>query len=367
MFIAHGEWVRKHARWILGGILLLLIPGFVALFTTTGGSARRESDLPTVQGKPVNVPQYEKARNAILAQYIMNAGRQPLRTPDFEDQLKQQAVLRIVMLQKAKKLGIRVTDDQIQATIESQPVFHDQNGHFDPNRYGPYAPFFVFLNNHGISLQFFEEIMREDVILQQLQVQVATAAKVTPAEVELVFKPLHEKLSIALVEFDTENSKESVTVTEDEAKAFYEQNQESFRRPAQVKIRYARFSLSDAKKAIKLADDEITEFYERNKMKYTDTNNVAKPLASVRTEVEEELLSLRAERAAGDRATELTVKLVHEPGQQKPDFAKVCTEFGAQAQETAYLSKTNNAPGIEAGPEFNRAAFALGPDANAAR
>src|ERR1041385_3552467 len=77
MFIAHGEWVRKHARWILGAILVLLIPGFVALFTTTGRSARGQSDLPPVGGKPVNVPQFEKARSAVVAQYIMNAGRQP--------------------------------------------------------------------------------------------------------------------------------------------------------------------------------------------------------------------------------------------------------------------------------------------------
>ena len=59
MFIAHGEKVRKHARWILAGVLVILVPGFVALFTTTGGRERREEDLPTLRGKPVNPAEFE--------------------------------------------------------------------------------------------------------------------------------------------------------------------------------------------------------------------------------------------------------------------------------------------------------------------
>ena len=360
MFIAHGDWVRRNVRWVLGGILRLLIPSFIALFTTSSSSARRDSDLPSVHGKPVDVPRYEKARSAVVAQYIMNSGRQPQRTPDFEDRVKQQAVLRMVMLQKASELGIRVADDELVQQVRSQPVFHNEAKQFDQNRY---RQFLIFLNNFGISEPRFEEIMREEMTLRQLETQVATAAKVTPDEVTLVFTPLHEKLSVELVEFNTENYKEPVPVTAEEAKTFYDQNLESFRRPAQVKVRYARFTLSEAKKSIKPGDDEITEFYERNKMKYTDTNNVAKPLAAVRSEVEKELLSLRADRAAGDRATELTVKLVHEPGQQKPDFSKACAEFGVQPQETDYFSLADKLPGIEAGPEFARAAFALSPDA----
>ncbi|HUK82371.1 MAG TPA: SurA N-terminal domain-containing protein [Verrucomicrobiae bacterium] len=359
MFIAHGEWVRKHSRWILGGILLLLIPSFIALFTTSGGSRQQVTDLPTVQGKPVDAAQFARERNSVIAQYIIRTGRRPPSTAEFEDAVKQQAVLRLIMLQKATELGIHVTDEQRDRQIVSQPPFRNEAGQFDRNRY---SRFLIILNNYGISESRYMEIMSEELALSQLEAQVSTAAKVTPDEVNFVYTPMHEKLSVEVVEFDTADYKEPVTVTDEEAKTYYDQHQESFRRPAQVKVRYARFALADSKKSIKLTDDEIAEFYERNKTKYTDTNNVAKPLESVRGEIEQELLTLRADRAAADRATELTVKLVPEPGQPKPDFAKVCAEFGVEPQETGFFSASEKLPGIEAGVEFDRAAFALSPN-----
>src|SRR2546430_16095945 len=75
MFIAHGEKFRKHAKWILGLFAIVMSLSLIGYFTQTGSSARRETDLPTIRGKPVDVPQYEKARSAVVAQYVMNTGR----------------------------------------------------------------------------------------------------------------------------------------------------------------------------------------------------------------------------------------------------------------------------------------------------
>ena len=67
MFIAHGEKLRKHARWIMAGVLLLLIPGFIALFTTTGRTDRQGGDLPTIHGKPINATEMERMMGLVQA------------------------------------------------------------------------------------------------------------------------------------------------------------------------------------------------------------------------------------------------------------------------------------------------------------
>src|SRR3989442_14374044 len=54
MFIVHGKWLRKHARWILAGILFLLGPGLIFLFSPTGGGGRRRTERATQSGQAVN-------------------------------------------------------------------------------------------------------------------------------------------------------------------------------------------------------------------------------------------------------------------------------------------------------------------------
>jgi peptidyl-prolyl cis-trans isomerase D len=361
MFIAHGEKLRKHARWIMAGVLLLLIPSFVALFTSTGSAGKRAAaDLPSIGGKPVDVAEYQHALSTATALYMINVGREARRTPEVQDRLAQEAIVRILMLRKAKELGIRVVDSELVQTLRNQPFMLSENGQFDPERY---QRFLIYLNNIGISEARYEEILREELTRAKLEQMVTAAAIATPQEVELVYMPYHERATIELALFDVNDYHEPVTVSNEEAQAFYEKNQESFRTPAEVKVRYVEFSIADAEKTIHLTDEEFTEFYNRNKIKYAGTNTIAPPLEAVKAEVQADLLTSRADRAAADRATEFSVRLVPKQGAARPDFATVCAEFGLKSQETDYFSLLDKPVGATASVVFVQQAFALTPDA----
>jgi hypothetical protein len=359
MFISHGERLRKYAPWILAGVLLILLPGFVLLFSPAGSVKQERLELPTIAGKPANPAEFQRAKNIVLAQVLMNAGRQPPRTAEFEDELNIEAVQHLVLLRKAKELGIRATDEDIVRQIRMQSAFLNEQKQFDPERYQRYT---IYLNNLGISEMQFEEIIRQQVVLSQLRGLIGTAVKVTPIELKLNYTPLHEQTTIDYVEFDKADYKEPIKITEDEAKASYEQKKDAFRKPAQVKVRYVYFTLVDARKSITISDDEITEYYERNKDKYLDTDKNPKLLADIKDEVKNDLLDLRAERLAGDRATGFSVKLVHEPGTARPDFGKIAAEAGVTPKDTDLFSIRDTVPGVDAGPQFNQAAFSLSPE-----
>ena len=117
MFIAHGEKFRKNARWIMAGVLLLLIPGFVALFTTTGRSDRAGGDLPTIHGKPVAAVEFEQMMNLVQAQYVVGQGRELRKTADTMDKIKQEAVLQLLLDRKAQELGLQVSDAELAQQI----------------------------------------------------------------------------------------------------------------------------------------------------------------------------------------------------------------------------------------------------------
>jgi peptidyl-prolyl cis-trans isomerase D len=360
MFITHGERLRKHAKWIMAGILVVLVPSFIAMFTMTGNSTR-ETDLPKINGKPVNATEYNTAYNSVLAQYVVSAGKEPPRTQEFRDNSKQEAVIRLVLLRKAKQMGISVPDNELLQEIRNQPYFLNEAKQFDPERY---QRFIIFLNGFGISEPQFEQIMREQLTMAHLELVIGSAVKVTPQEIDLTYQPLHERVWIDLVDFDADSNNAPVTVTEDEARTFFDRNKESYRTPKQVRVRYAYFAISNTEAAVKLTDADVADFYERSKDKYAGTNGVAPLLDTVKNTVKADLLKMRADRLAQDRATELTVKLVQEPGQAAPDFAKLCAAAGVVPVETAFFSLSGKVPGIDqSGTAFNQAAFALAPDA----
>ena len=360
MFIAHGEKFRKNARWIMTAVLLLLIPGFIFLFTTTTQSERRAAgDRPSIAGKPVDSAEYQDSRNAVMQLITLNTGREPRRTPEMENQITQQAVVRMLIMRKAKEFGIRVSDTEVVRAIQSQPILLNEAGQFDPDRF---RRFTIYLNQIGISEARYEDLIRSQLTRDRLEQFVTAAAMASSQEVALTYAPLHEPVTIEMAQF-VADYKQPLTVSNEEAQVFYEQNKETYRTPAQAKIRYAHFSIETAKKSIKLTDEEIAEFYERSKPRYMGTNAVAPPLETVKTEVENDLRTLRADRAAGDRATEFSIQIVPRPGAARPDFGAVCKEFGVTPVATDFFSQLERPIGETGGVAFVQQAFALNPDA----
>ena len=359
MFIAHHAWVHKYKAWIFGGILALLVPSFVLMFTQMPGCDRSgaDSNLPTIRGKPVDLFDWTAARKAIIMEFYLTRGDIP-RSKSFDDLVNQQAISHLVMLRKATEMGIRVSDDEVSAQFSRLPAAFSFT---TEGRLDPYCQGMLFLNNYGISPSEFEQFIREDVIISRLQ------TSVTSNEVELAYTPRYERLTVDLVEFTGASiSNGGITVTDEDAKTFYEgkrnnrPNAELFRQPATVKVRYVLFTTDEAKKSITVADQDVSNLYERAKMKLADTTNSVPPaFDTVKDQMRDELLTRRAQRKAADKATQFSVKVAPEQGTARPDFAKVAAEFGVTIHETGFFSQTDTVPGVQAGTRFNHEAFAL--------
>jgi hypothetical protein len=108
---------------------------------------------------------------------------------------------------------------------------------------------------------------------------VAEAQEAGAEELELAEHLVYVHASFNL--FRAASNAAPVTVTDDEAKTFFEKNKETYRTPKQVKVRYAYFLLADAKKSVAITDADVADYYERNKTHYVDTNDVPEPLDAV--------------------------------------------------------------------------------------
>jgi peptidyl-prolyl cis-trans isomerase D len=359
MFISHHAWLNKYKTWIFTAILFLLIPGFIAMFTPSFERGRANSDQPTIRGKPISATDLAAGRRTAIAQLYLSRG-EISRTATVDDYVNQQAVYHVVLLRKAAELGVRVSDsDVIEQIRRLPPQFHSTAD-------GRYGEGLLYLNNYGVSPSQFEQFIREEVIIRRLQALVTSAAKITPLEVQQAYTPRYDKTTVDLAEFAvTPTSEAGVPVRDEDAKTFYEgkrnnrPNAELFRRPAVVKVRYVLFSFDEAEKSVTVTDQDGADFYERAKMKYAGTNAVPPALDAVKGQVHDDLLTIRAQRLAADKATQFSVKVAPEQGMARPDFAKIAAQSGVQVQETGFFSQKESVPGVQAGVQFNNEAFAL--------
>jgi len=202
MFISTHDLVRKHGPLILGVILAVSV-GMGLLFTPAGSlvgkGQQQRGGLPTIKGKPVNFAEFQSIRNSILAGIAMSKGRQPVRGVAFEDNLNIEAVQHLLLLRKARELGIRVTDDEVVQQIRALPIMLNELKQFDPNNYQRYM---IFLNNLDISETLFEEVIREELVLGRLRSLIGSAAEITPAELQLSYNMLQEQTKIDYVELN---------------------------------------------------------------------------------------------------------------------------------------------------------------------
>src|SRR5882724_7126150 len=215
MFIAHGDRIRKYMPWILGGVLLLLVPSFVVMFSPSASLKQQRSELPTINGKPVNLGDFQNAKNVVTTEIVFSSGRQPPRSLEFEDQLNIEAVQRLILLRKAREFGISAGDDEVVQQVHMLPVFLNEHKQFDPDRYQRYVN---FLNNLGISEAQLAETIRERIMMARLRALIATAVKVTPVELKLAYTPLHEQTVVDYVEFNAADQKQNFDIKDGEAR-----------------------------------------------------------------------------------------------------------------------------------------------------
>ncbi len=345
MFIVHGAWLRRHMRWILAGLLIVLIPGFIALFTTTGGGGNAGQKVPTVRGKPVSPAEFQATRNSVLVQYLLSTGRQVPRDRQFEQALTRDAMVQLLALRQAREFGIRISDVEVRQQTERQPLFHNEQGQFDYYRYT------ALLGRFHLKPHDYEETVRQQVSLARLRELVCSGAKVTPLALQQEYRAWSETVTIQYVQLAAVDERAAITITDEDAKAHYEKNAESYRTPRQVKVRYAHVAIDT--NAVAVTDPEIAAYYDRNKARFTNSLEIAT------AEIRSELTRSRALRRAGDRASELSVKVDVDADQPRPDFAKVAAEHGAVVAETEFFGPQDTPTNITAGIEFNQAAFSL--------
>lgn len=180
------EQMRKHMNWIMWIILILVIVSFLffGIYPTDNGRGA----AATVNGDVVTSRELDRAYRNMYETY-----RQIFKD-QFNDSmakgLRQQALRDLVqnrlLVQEAKRTGLRVTDEEVQAAIMRTPSFSNQ-GRFDKAAYERY------LDYVNVKPSVFEETQREYMLKQKIERIIEEGVDVTEEELRAEYAARNPK------------------------------------------------------------------------------------------------------------------------------------------------------------------------------
>lgn len=259
--------LRKHASsWILKGILIFVAVTFISWGGYSFIRGKRHDYVAKVNGITIEWREYNDTLQNAIKQYHDIFGSsltdRMVEELKLKNRILDELISKILILQEANRLGIKVSDEELRNSIESIGVFQI-NGRFDKRMYER------FLRLNRMTEEEFEKIQRENLLLAKIGNMIrSNSSRVSEEELFDVYLFENERLNLQFIKVDTKAFEPSANVNEIELKDYFQKHQEEFRIPPQIKVQYLIFRPEDFEKKVSVLEEEIKNFYEKNKERF---------------------------------------------------------------------------------------------------
>ena len=277
------------------GPLLVIVIG-IALFAFIAGDAWKifqphqgRQDVGEINGEKISAQDYQKLVDEYTEVIKLTNGLASLnenQLASVKDQVWQSYVNNMLIAEQAEKLGLTVTDAEIQSIIDegthpmlmNTPFRNPQTGAFDKDMLKKFLVDYSNLNSSQMPAQyveyyqtmgnfwnFVEKTLRQSTLAEKYQNLISKSLISNPASAEDAFKARTEQsdLLMAAVPYSSVNDS-LVKVSDDEIRNLYNERKEQYKQLAETRnIRYVDVQVLPSDADRKAVLDEVTEYCEQ--------------------------------------------------------------------------------------------------------
>jgi peptidyl-prolyl cis-trans isomerase D len=342
----HKGWLKWSLAIVVVAFIFLYIPDFLR---EDGRPAGATDVVATVDGREITVARFRRVYNQQMQAYRNAYGgdmdERLLRQLGIDQRILQGLIEEEVALAEAGRLGIRASDQEVVARIQSLPAFQEGGRFIGETRYRQ----ILQMQNPPLRTDEFEEQVRRGVVMEKLQGALTDWITVADADVDAEFRRRNEMVQLALVHFSADQHLEATTVTDEEVAAWFEAQREEYRIPEQRQIRYALLDMQAIRERTQVSAEEIERYYGEHQEQFSTPEEVRASHILFRLEDREEAEVRKAAEAVLKRA------------RAGEDFAKLANQYTdeeigrTRGGDLEYFGRGQMAR------EFEEAAFALQP------
>jgi len=261
---------KASANW-LGRVVLAVILGLIAIsFAIWGiGDIFRgfgQTTLAKVGRTEIGIEQFRLLYSERLQDLSRRIGRpitsEQARALGFDRQILSQVLAETVLDERARELGLGVSDAEIAKRIAADPNFRGIGGQFDHNR------FLQIIRQAGYTEQRYVAEQRRLMLRQQLVGAVTGQLPAPKAAVEVFNRFQNEQRAIEYVVLDRAQAGELPTPTPEVLAKYYEERKALFRAPEYRKLLLLVVTPEELLPAIEVPDADLRRGYEERKSRY---------------------------------------------------------------------------------------------------
>ncbi len=243
-------------------IILSFVIGY-AMLSTPGGPAGEDqsAEAAVVNGKAIAYNDFQTTYSN-LYQVYQNIYQDQF-TPALEKQLKlaekalDSLIDQALLQDEAELQQIEISGKELVDAIANIPAFQE-NGVFNKDRY------LQVLAYQRLNSEQFEAMQRSELITTKVREQLQAGITVTDEEIDEEFRNNNEKVNLNYVSLTPASFEKKVKVTDEALATYFAEQQEVFRTPEMVSLRYLQFVPERYINEVTFDENELEKYHRRH-------------------------------------------------------------------------------------------------------
>lgn len=342
----------KYLSWVLWGVIAVFILFVFVDFggTVNRGGAAKNSAAVVIGKEEISFGEFERAyrqaentyRQAYGAEFTSELARQI----GLPRQVIESLIGDKLLMLEARRMGLEITDSELQRYILRLPVFQTAGGGFVGE-----ASYKATLRANNLTAEDFEEDVRRSLLTDRVRSVLSDSIYISDQEVEASYREKAETAKIRYVHLTADpETPDPAEVDPAAIEAYYDEHAGDFQVPERRTVDYLLVDRTAIQAGLEIADSEIDTYYQEHPDEFQREEQV---------HARHILLQVNDQRTADGAVAELTaIRRRIEGGE---DFAAVAEEVsedpgsGPRGGDLGFFGRGQMVP------QFEEAAFSAQP------
>ena len=337
---------RSTLKWVWVILIVIFSVTLVTLYIPFGDipNVSITNDVASIGRDSISAREFQTAYRNYIDRMKGQVSPEQLRVFHFERQIMDALVIRHVITEEAKHVGLNVSPAEVEQKILDIPSFRENGAFIGRARYQ------AVLAQNNLTIDDFESSVANEILTEKLKSFVTASVSVSDQDVEEEYKRRNEKAKLDYFVIDAAKLEDKVTVTDPDKRDYYEKNKTKYSVPEKRKAKYVFVESLKLRAGVKVTDDELRQYYEQHKGEYTLPERVKAQHILFKTQGK----------------TPEEIEKIKEKAKGVLDRAKKGEDFGSLAKQFSEDGSASNGGDLgdfgrgQMVPEFEKVAFSLG-------